>query len=293
VLGDTGLKRHDVSEVILVGGATRMPAVVEWVREYFGKDPQQRLNPDEVVALGAAVQAGLIGRQEKVKDLVVTDVAPFTLGIETTKRLGVERRDGYFLPIIHRNTAIPVSRVETVATIQPNQTEVIVKIYQGESRRVDGNLYLGEFSVKGIPRGPAGQEVEIRFTYDLNGVLEVEATVVATQDKFTHVVTKYARGLTREQVQQAVDAMAKLKTHPRQEATNRFLLRRAERVYQELPMDQRTVLGQFLDGFEEALELGDEGAIERHREVLQKFLDRCDGGEAEPNYGDDGDEPSA
>src|SRR5262249_32816784 len=155
------------------GGATRMPAVVDVVTGLLGKSPHSRLNPDEVVALGAAVQAGLIARDESVQDLVVTDVAPFTLGTSVSKQFGLEHRPGYFLPIINRNTTIPVSRVERVVTVSPNQTEVTVEIYQGESRRVEDNLLLGQFTVKGIPRGPAGQPVDIRFTYDLNGVLEV------------------------------------------------------------------------------------------------------------------------
>jgi molecular chaperone HscC len=134
----------------------------------LGKSPQRRLNPDEVVALGAAVQAGLIARAESVRDLVVTDVAPFTLGIEVSKRLGHERHTGYFLPIITRNTTIPASRVNRVATIEPNQTEMEIKVYQGEARRVEDNLFLGELAVSGIPRGPAGQEIDLRFTYDLN-----------------------------------------------------------------------------------------------------------------------------
>ena len=190
VLGDAGLKKHDVDEVLLVGGATRMPAVVDQVTAYFGKPPQCRLNPDEVVALGAAVQAGLLGKQENVKDMLVTDVAPFTLGIEVTKRLGAELRNGYFFPVIHRNTTLPVSRMETVHTLDPNQPNIVVKIYQGENRHTDKNLFLGEFVVQGIPRGPAGQAVDVRFTYDLNGVLEVEATVVETRQKFTHMVTR-------------------------------------------------------------------------------------------------------
>jgi molecular chaperone HscC len=278
VLGDANLKREDIDEVILVGGATRMPAVIDQVTRLFGKAPHRRLNPDEVVALGAAVQAGLIAREENVKDLVVTDVAPFTLGIGISKQFGMERRTGYFLPIINRNTTIPVSRVERVSTIEPNQTEIVVKIYQGEHRRVENNLFLGEFMVKGIPRGPAGQEVDVRFTYDLNGVLECEATVVETQQKVTHVVTKHARGLTQEQVQQAVKDMAKLKTHPRSETANRFLLRRAERIYQELPIEERQRLGQMLDGFEAALDMQEPEAIERFRTVLQEYLDRHDQG---------------
>jgi molecular chaperone HscC len=278
ILGDTGLKPADVDEVILVGGATRMPAVVDVVTGLLGKSPNSRLNPDEVVALGAAVQAGLIARDESVQDLVVTDVAPFTLGTSVSKQFGLEHRPGYFLPIINRNTTIPVSRVERVVTVSPNQTEVTVEIYQGESRRVEDNLLLGQFTVKGIPRGPAGQPVDIRFTYDLNGVLEVEATVVETRQRFTHVVTKYARGLSPDQVARAVQEMEKLKAHPREETGNRFLLRRAERVFQELPLEGRNRLGRLLDGFEEALELGDSEAIARNAQALQEFLDRHDQG---------------
>jgi molecular chaperone HscC len=288
-LGDAGLKRGEIDEVILVGGATRMPAVIDAVTELFGKAPHRRLNPDEVVALGAAVQAGLIAREENVKDLVVTDVAPFTLGIAISKRFGLERRDGYFLPIINRNTTIPVSRIERVSTVEPNQTEIMVSIYQGENRRVESNLFLGEFTVKGIPRGPAGQSVDICLTYDLNGVLEIEATVVETQQKVTHVVTRYARGLNAEQISQAVKDMTKLKTHPRSETANRFLLRRAERIFQELPADQRQYLSQLLDGFETALELREAEAIERFRNVLQEFLDRHDQGTDPDSSEDDHD----
>jgi molecular chaperone HscC len=290
VLGDARLKREDVDEVILVGGATRMPLVIDRVTELLGKSPQRRLNPDEVVALGAAVQAGLIARDESVQDLVVTDVAPFTLGVETSKRFGHERRTGYFLPVIERNTTIPASRVQRVCTIEPNQTTVAVKIYQGEGRRVEDNLFLGEFEVKGIPRGPAGQEVDVRFTYDLNGVLEVEATVVDTQQQFTHVITRYARGLSAEQVQQAIKDMEKLKTHPREEAANRFLLRRAERVYRELSLEGRDFLSRLLDGFEAALSLQDPAAIERHRRALQEFLDRHDTGPDGPSDGGESDD---
>ena len=276
VLGDASLKRDDIDEVILVGGATRMPAVVDLVTQMFGRRPHCRLNPDEVVGLGAAVQAGLIGRSENVKDLVVTDVAPFTLGVEITKLFGSEHRHGYFLPVIHRNTTIPVSRVEPVATLQANQSELNVRIYQGESRRVEQNLFLGEFVVKGIPPGPAGQAVDIRFTYDLNGVLEVEATVVQTRQRFSHVITRYARGLSHDQVDRAIKEMAKLKTHPREESVNRHLLRRAERVYKELSLFLREELGRLLDGFEAALSMQDPAAIEANRTALEMFLSRVD-----------------
>ena len=285
-LGDVRLDRSAIDETILVGGATRMPAVIARVTDMFGKPPHSRLNPDEVVALGAAVQAGLIGRHRSVEDLVVTDVCPFTLGIEVSKEFGTVRRTGYFMPIINRNTTIPVSRVEQVTTLSPNQQVIAVKIYQGESRKVDDNLLLGEFKVTDIPRGPAGQEVDIRFTYDINGVLEVEAKVVETGHSFTHLVTKFAKGLTPEQVAEAHAEMQKLKTHPREEMVNRFWLRRAERLYHELSLYERNHLSQLLDGFEAALDEADPDLIERHRAALTEFVEYFDG----PRDGADDDD---
>lgn len=287
-LGDANLKPADVNEVLLVGGATRMPMFIQRVTEMFRQAPRCRINPDEVVAMGAAVQAGLIARQQGLEDMVVTDVAPFTLGVETSRELGHELRTGYFLPIVNRNTTIPVSRVERVCTVRPNQTTVSVRIFQGESRRVADNLLLGEFEVHNIPRGPAGQSVDIRFTYDLNGVLEVEATVVETKERFSHLITRYVRGLSQAQIAQAVDEMQKLKTHPREETANRYLIRRAERVYQELPLFERERLEMLLGGFEEALELGEAEAIERNRAAVLEFLDRHDPAvDGQSEWGDD------
>jgi molecular chaperone HscC len=139
---------------------------------------------------------------------------------------------------------------------------------------VEDNVYLGEFTVQGVPRGPSGQAVDICFSYDLNGVLEVEATILQTRQKTTHVVTRYAQGLSASQIADAVRSMAKLKTHPREETANRLLLRRAERTLKELGPQQRVFLNQLLDGFEEALALRDPEAIERHRGVLDDFLNQ-------------------
>jgi molecular chaperone HscC len=253
-----------------------MPSFVARLRERFGKEPQHRINPDEVVALGAAVQAGLIGKSAALDELVVTDVAPFTLGVETCKEFGGDYRTGYMLPIIHRNTTIPVSRVKRVSTVEPNQTQVRVRVFQGENRRVEHNVLLGEFCVDRVPKGPAGQEVDIRFTYDLNGVLEVEATVVETKRKVTHLITRHTRGMSQAQIAQAVAEMQGMKTPPREEAMYRALLKRAERVFEELPLQAKEYLGSLLDGFEEAMELGDRESIERHRKAVEEFLDGHD-----------------
>jgi molecular chaperone HscC len=275
-LNDAKLSRDQIAEVLLVGGATRMPNVVERVSEWFGKPPQCRLNPDEVVALGAAVQAGLHAQHQSVDDIVVTDVAPFTLGIETSKRLGSEIREGYFLPILHRNTAIPASRVQTITTVFPNQTEIVLRIFQGEGRKVSENLRLGEFRVTGIPRGPAGEPVDVRFTYDLNGVLEVEATIQQTKRTFSHVVTQYAQGMTKAQIERAIQEMAALKTHPRDEAVNRHILRRCERLYKELPQVLRQQLEMLLDGFEMSLADQDPTVVASNRQALEIFLSQFD-----------------
>jgi len=283
-LGDARVRRGDVDEVILVGGATRMPAVKNRVGHIFQLPPHSRINPDEVVALGAAVQAGLIARDASLEEMVVTDVAPFTLGVEVTKQMGIELRGGYFSPIINRNTTIPVSRVDRLSTLHANQTEVCIRVYQGESRRVKDNLLLGEFTVRDIPRGPAGQEVDIRFTYDLNGVLEAEATIVETQKKTSIVITKHARGMTDGQIARALSEMQQLKTHPREETANRFLLKRAERLYKELPLTEREMLADMLDGFEAAMDMQEDDAVDRFRCELEMFLSRFeDDFEDEPN----------
>jgi len=160
----------------------------------FGKEPQHRLNPDEVVALGAAVQAGLIACNEAVNDMVVTDVAPVYPGVEISRELGTEYRSGYFLPVIHRNTTIPVSRVKRVRPCGQTRRRSTSRSSKGENRRVENNLLLGSFTVQGIPCGPSGQDIDVRFTYDLNGVLEVEATIVETQKKVSHLITKPRAG---------------------------------------------------------------------------------------------------
>jgi molecular chaperone HscC len=281
-ISDGRLNAAMLDEVILVGGATRMPAVAARLRDTLGKEPQQRLDPDQVVSLGAAVQAGLIAKDEALGDLVVTDVAPFTLGINTSKRFGSEHRNGYMLPIIHRNTTIPVSRMQRVHTLASNQTQIKVEVYQGENRHVKNNILLGEFTLDGIPKGPPGQEVDIRFTYDLNGVLEIEASIVETKRKVTHVITRHARGMSAAQIAKAVEEMQQLKVHPREEAVHRALLKRTERVYQELPLMGQRYLSELLDGLEQALELQEKDTLERYRQALEEFLNQND-----MTFGDD------
>lgn len=276
VLSDAKLDREQIDEIILVGGATRMSQIAPFLKEHLSRPVMCTLDPDHVVALGAAVQSGLVTLDQSVNDIVVTDVTPFTLGVEMSRQMGSQIRDGYFAPVINRNTTIPVSRVEIFSTIVPNQTQVKLKVFQGEARRTDDNLLLGEFEVNGIPPGPAGQEIQVRFTYDLNGVLEVEATIVASGTKAAFVVTRHARDLSEKQLTKAVEKMQDLKTHPREETQNRYLLRRADRLYRELTDDHRMLLESLISGFEEALEMQDPAAIESNHAALQAFVEQFD-----------------
>ena len=280
-LRDAGVSAADVDHVLLVGGATRMPLVRDLLRELAGQDPAARQNPDHAVALGAAVQAALVADDVAVADLVVTDVAPFTLGVEVSKTIGSQLRDGYYLPIIHRNTTVPVAREESVGTVYRNQREVVVKVYQGESRRVKDHLFLGELTVSGIPPGPAGQQIRIRFAYDANGLLEVGATVVSTGKSFETVIVHPQSTLAPDAVEQALARLRRVTALPRDDSENLMLLHYAEKLVPEVAPADRERLEQTLDAYESALELDDREHFVEARRRLRELLEELDVSELE------------
>ncbi len=276
-LRDSDLRPESLSEIILIGGATRMPLVRKAVTKMFGRFPNASVNPDEAVALGAAVQAGLKARDAALKEVVLTDVCPYSLGVDVTNRLpGGGFEYSVFSPIIERNTAVPVSRAKIYATLDDNQRRITMGIYQGEARLVAENVRIGSLEVA-MPRAPAGQAVEIRFSYDINGLLEVDLHVLASGERQQLVITDPDDTIDPAELERRRLALAALKVHPRDSEANRAAMARAERCWQDFLGDQRDYVGQLIGQFQAALETQDLRIADRARDQLVAALDELEG----------------
>jgi len=193
-LKDAGLKASEIQEVILVGGMTRMPKVIETVKQFFGKEPNRSVNPDEVVAVGAAIQAGVL--RGEVKDVLLLDVTPLSLGIET---LG-----GVFTRLIDRNTTIPTKKGQTFSTAEDSQTAVTIRVFQGEREMAADNKLLGQFDLVGIPSAPRGvPQIEVNFDIDANGIVSVQARDKAT-GKEQQIRIQASGGLSKDDINKMV-----------------------------------------------------------------------------------------
>ncbi|OYQ25645.1 molecular chaperone HscC [Sandarakinorhabdus cyanobacteriorum] len=276
-LRDADIAPDSLSEIILIGGATRMPIVRRTVAKMFGRFPNASINPDEAVALGAAVQAGLKARDAALKEVVVTDVCPYSLGVNIAERLpGGAIEEGIFSPIIERNTTVPVSRVNIYETMSANQKQIVLGIYQGEARRVADNVRIGELKVP-MPRGPEGQPIEVRFSYDINGLLEVDVHVIPTGERHNLVIADPEDQVSPAEMERRRAALALLKQHPRDSEANRAALARAERLWEDALGDERDWIGRLIQQFQGALATQDVRVADTARDELMAALDQIDG----------------
>ncbi|WP_122429972.1 molecular chaperone HscC [Pseudomonas viridiflava] len=278
-LRDAKIRVADLDEILLVGGTTRMPLIRKLAAGMFGRFPSITLNPDEVVAQGAAIQAALKQRDAALEEIVLTDVCPYTLGIEISQRVFNGHQGGHYLPIIERNSVVPVSRVQTVNTVSDNQSEVMLRIFQGESRLVKDNIALGELNIP-VPKAKAGEiELDVRFTYDNNGLLEADVSVQATGISHRLVIENNPGVMTPAEIQDRLKVLEALKVHPREKQVNTHLMARLERLYQEYLGEQREMLGNWAAQFQRVLETQDERQIGEMRKHLEQQADHFERGE--------------
>ena len=273
-LSDANVRLKDIDRVVLVGGATKLSFIRKFVGKLFHNLPDTSINPDEAVALGAAVQGAMKERKDSIKEVILTDVCPFTLGTEVViEKENGRFEDGHFCPIIDRNTTIPASRTERLYTVNDNQTQIRCKVLQGESRFASNNVLLGEIRIK-VPKGEAGKEsIDVTYTYDVNSILEVEIKVVSTGEIIKQIIKTNATDMTDEEIQERMEALSYLKIHPREKEENKLLLLRGERLYEESVGSERNYIEYALREFEKALDTRDDSVIEGARRDFKEFLE--------------------
>jgi molecular chaperone HscC len=280
-LRDARLRAADLDEIALVGGASRMPMVRRLVSQLFGRLPARHLDPDQTIALGVAVCAGLTSRDEAFEEMVLTDVCPHTLGIRVSESDG---RGGHigdvFLPVIERNTIVPASRVKTVQTVSDNQSALSVDIFQGESRHCSQNIELGSVELKIPPLKAGAVKVDVRYTYDVNGILDVDIVAADHGIERNVVIRKLAGDVSDEDIARRRTELAALKVHPRDQEQNRLVLERANRLYEQLLGDEREQVGRWLGQFEAALGHHDTREIAAARQQFALALDSLERGPA-------------
>ncbi|MBQ4058842.1 MAG: molecular chaperone HscC [Lachnospiraceae bacterium] len=273
-LSDANVRLKDIDRIVMVGGATKLSFIRKFVGKLFHNLPDTSINPDEAVALGAAVQGAMKERRDSIKEVILTDVCPFTLGTEVVVEKDNGRfEDGHFCPIIERNTTIPASRTERLYTVHDNQTQIRCKVLQGESRFASNNVTLGEIRIK-VPKAEAGKEsVDVTYTYDVNSILEVEIKVTSTGEIVKEIIKTNATDMSDEEIKERMEALSYLKIHPREKEENKLLLLRGERLYEESIGNERMYIEYALREFERALDTRDDGVIQGARNDFKEFLE--------------------
>jgi molecular chaperone HscC len=272
---DAGLRGGDLAEVVMVGGASRMQQLSKLAARLLGRLPLRHVAPDEAIAHGACVAAGLKARDEALEEIILTDVCPHSLGVAVSMELGQGMRShGHFDPIIERNCTVPVSRVREYFPVHDQQNTITLRVYQGENPWAENNIALGELEVPVPPGTTQERGVDVRFTYDINGVLQVEARVQKTGIVRELLLMQGDGGLSEEEARKRLADLAGLKTHPRDEQPNIAALARAERLYAESLGDERRHVQGLIVEFQAALATQDKAFVARQRDALLRALDQ-------------------
>lgn len=277
-LRDAEVETGDIDEVVLVGGSTRLRMVRKLVLNLFSKLPEVSINPDEAVALGVACHAALKERKSELKEVILTDVCPFTLGTSTSRWNSYTQKyeSNFYMPIIERNTTIPASRTVSLFTIYDNQDSMTINIFQGEERTARDNILLGKMEVP-LPLNKAGEEeVKITYTYDVNSLLEVIVMSVSTGKKQKMIIKNSEIDWTEEEIEKRFEELSYLKIPPREEEENKQLIFRAERMYSECLGKIRADIDHMLTEFEMLLDTYDKKKIQEGRKRLKRFLDEIE-----------------
>lgn len=270
---DADLHTSDIDDVILVGGATKLKHFRAMIAKLFGRFPSCNLDPDLVVAIGTGIQAALLEKNQALDDVVLTDVCPYSLGTEVSDENGIP---GCFMPIIERNTVVPVSIERSVVTASDYQTELAIKIYQGESRLVKNNVFLGELKVK-VPKDKKGEQIaHIRYSYDNNGLLEVDVTIGSTGKTYNKLIENAPGMLSAKEIEKTKGKLSKLKVHPRDTEKTRALLARADRVYASYLGEKREYIASVISQFEKVLDNQNLQEVNKAQAQLEQILDEVD-----------------
>lgn len=275
---DAGIALEKIDNVILAGGATRMPVIRHEIGRLLRKLPLSHLNPDEIVARGVVVQAGLKERNKDLQDIVLTDVCPFTLGIGSLRPDEGYKDQMVMTPIIERNATIPISRNQFFTPTYSLQRKVSIRIFQGESLHLDNNIELGDMQIK-VPIGfNKERAIDVRFTYDINAMLEVIVSTAEAGKTEKKIFDTAGLNLSKEEITQRFKELEYLKMAPWEQQKNRALLARSERLYEELTGDVREILlitmGEFKTRLEDqTLQSSDE---KRLQDDFSEFLDQLD-----------------
>jgi molecular chaperone HscC len=266
-----------LQDIVLVGGASRMPIIRQALHRLLGKHLNTQVQPDEAIALGAAILAGLCAQDSSLDEIMMTDVCPYSLGIDTVNMNDIRGTDGnLFSCIIARNTLVPVSMCENYLPTEDYQTEVTLNIYQGESRLVRDNIQLGKLTIPLPRRKKDNLSIDVRFSYDVSGLLEVDAVVLPTGAKYSLSLLGQASSLSRDEINECKAQLSRLRVSPRDQQENRSLIARLERLHQEYLGDICDEIQLEYSAFTQLLNTKNLADIARERLRLNMWCDNIE-----------------